>query len=74
MRSARRSAQDAGRDSLRDGAAQCDEQSARLAFVESLNLLEVENFCNSVRDGAVTRENSGAGIRTPDTRIMIPLL
>jgi hypothetical protein len=32
------------------------------------------NSGDTVRDGAATCASSGAGIRTPDTRIMIPLL
>jgi len=35
--------------------------------------LEVEELSDTVRDGAVTCKSSGAGTRTPDTRIMIPL-
>ena len=50
------------------------ETTSRLCFVESLNLLEVQDMGDTVRNGAVTCKNSGAGIRTPDTRIMIPLL
>jgi hypothetical protein len=53
---------------------QCKTTKLRLGFVDSLNLLEVADLDGTARDSAVVVENSGAGIRTPDTRIMIPLL
>ncbi len=63
-----------GRDSERNEASQCDSSKSKLGFVDNLNLLQVEDLCDTVRHGAVSIVSSGAGIRTPDTRIMIPLL
>ena len=57
-----------------DGAKPTQTQAPRLACIERLNLLEIEDLSGVVRDDAVTCESGGAGIRTPDTRIMIPLL
>ena len=71
---AQRQAQHLRRETVPLDATASDALTASLGFVTSLNLLDVAKLDDAVQDGAVTCLNSGAGIRTPDTRIMIPLL
>jgi integrase len=74
QKGAQRHSQRAGRESVVGGETPCETPAPRLAFVDSLNLLEIAELCESVGDQVTPNQSSGAGIRTPDTRIMIPLL
>jgi len=52
----------------------CAGQSEMGAQRKSPKPLRIADLSDDVRPSATNRESSGGGIRTPDTRIMIPLL
>ena len=65
QRSARRSAQNAKR---------CEERTKPAAQKKSPKPLQIADLGDGVRVDASSDTSSGGGTRTPDTRIMIPLL
>ena len=67
-------AQQSGRETLRSAATPCDQPTSPAAQKNSPKPLRVADLDDAVRVPATARESSGGGIRTPDTRIMIPLL
>ena len=71
---AQRQAQRAGRETLRSAATPCHQPTSPAAQKNSPKPLRVADLDDAVRVPATSRESSGGGIRTPDTRIMIPLL
>jgi len=72
--SAQRLAQQSRRDSTRRGAAACDGREENAAEQKSPKPLAIGNLGDALQDDAMLFASSGGGIRTPDTRIMIPLL
>ena len=73
-KSAQRVAQQSGRSSLQTDATACELPSTHGAEKEGRNLFPAAALCDSVQLFTTEGESSGAGTRTPDTRIMIPLL
>ena len=71
-RSARRSAQDA--KPCVSGATGCDAEPFKPAPKKAPKPLCIADLGDTVQASATDCENSGGGTRTPDTRIMIPLL
>ena len=71
---AQRQAQQSGREMGRQRATACDGRTEREAQRESPKPLEIADLGDDVRPAATGCESSGGGTRTPDTRIMIPLL
>ena len=67
-------AQQSGREATRRGAESCDDRTRPAAKNKSRKPLRVTGLGDGVRSNATKSENSGGGTRTPDTRIMIPLL
>ena len=67
-------AQQSGRETLRSAATPCHQPTSPAAQKNSPKPLRVADLDDAVRVPATSRESSGGGIRTPDTRIMIPLL
>ena len=67
-------AQQSRRELVRNDAKECDERRAPIAKEESPKPLPFADLSDELRHLAKGDESSGAGIRTPDTRIMIPLL
>jgi len=74
QRQAQRQAQRAGREPRNTGATRCDERTKPAAQRESSKPLRVADLGDDVRRNATQCTSSGGGTRTPDTRIMIPLL
>ena len=72
--SAQRVAQRAGRDPRPADARACDLPRTAAGKKKSPKPLVVGDLSNAVQDDASVFASSGGGIRTPDTRIMIPLL
>ena len=72
QRSARRSAQNAKR-CVQD-AEGCEERTKPAAQKKSSKPLQIADLGDGVRVDASSDTSSGGGTRTPDTRIMIPLL
>jgi integrase len=72
--SAQRVAQQLGRESTLSDATACDEAENSAAKKKSPKPLVLGNLSDDVQDDALPFANSGGGTRTPDTRIMIPLL
>ena len=70
---AQRQAQRAERETLRSAATPCHQPTSPAAQENSPKPLRVADLDDAVRVPATARESSGGGIRTPDTRIMIPL-
>ena len=52
----------------------CESEGELTAQKKTPKPLQIADLGDGVRDGATNRESSGGGTRTPDTRIMIPLL
>ena len=71
-RDAQRLAQRADRETRRSDAKGCDDRTKLAAQKESPKPLQIADLGDSVRCNATDRKSSGGGIRTPDTRIMIP--
>ena len=71
-RSARRSAQDA--KPCVSGATGCDDDAFKPAPKKAPKPLCIADLGDTVQASATDCESSGGGTRTPDTRIMIPLL
>lgn len=67
-------AQRATRETGQDGANHCDERAEPVAQKESPKPLQIADLSDGVLDVATLCTSSGGGTRTPDTRIMIPLL
>ena len=67
-------AQQSGRETRRAAAKGCEGESEGNAQKKSPKPLRVEDLGDDLRCDATNRESSGEGTRTPDTRIMIPLL
>ena len=67
------SAQQSRRETLRSAATPCHQPTSPAAQKNSPKPLRVADLDDAVRVPATARESSGGGIRTPDTRIMIPL-
>jgi integrase len=74
LNSAQRQAQRAGRESRQSGASGCDDATNPTAQKKTPKPLQIADLSDAVRSHAKDRESSGGGTRTPDTRIMIPLL
>jgi len=73
-KTAQRLAQREGREGMRETAKGSDSQGESRAQKRTPKPLQIADLGEGVRDDATNRENSGGGTRTPDTRIMIPLL
>ena len=71
QKTAQRQAQRAGRETRRQGALASDGKTKPTAQKESPKPLRIADLSDDERRDAT---NSGGGTRTPDTRIMIPLL
>ncbi len=71
---AQRQAQRAGRESGQSGARGCDDETNPTAQKKTPKPLQIADLSDDLRPHAKDRESSGGGTRTPDTRIMIPLL
>ena len=71
---AQHQAQQLGRETRRKGATEGDERTEAAAQNKSHKPLRVADLSDGVRHGAKGDKSSGGGTRTPDTRIMIPLL
>jgi len=69
-----RQAQRAGREMRQSGATGCDRESECNPQGQMPKSLRIAGLDDEMRSGATNRESSGGGTRTPDTRIMIPLL
>lgn len=67
-------AQQSGFDSVPDEAIQCNPVADTTSADQKKKPLQNKGLCEPVQLGAPEYRSSGAGIRTPDTRIMIPLL
>jgi len=67
-------AQQLGRETPRSVAKGCEREGEGKAQKKTPKSLRVADLGDGVRAGATHRESSGGGTRTPDTRIMIPLL
>ena len=67
-------AQQSGREPRRAAAKGCEGESEGNVQKKSPKPLRVADLSDDLRCGATNRESSGEGTRTPDTRIMIPLL
>ncbi len=74
QKTAQRQAQRTRRETGQSVAIGCDSTIRRPAQKESPKSLRVADLGESVRPKAMGCKNSGGGTRTPDTRIMIPLL
>ena len=71
---AQRMAQRAGRDTGQIGAKECDRRTKPHAQKKTPKPLQIVDLGDEVQGDATLLTSSGGGIRTPDTRIMIPLL
>ena len=67
-------AQHSGITGIPAGANGCDTLAESLLSVTSSNPLVMLGLCDLEHPDATEYESSGEGTRTPDTRIMIPLL
>ena len=67
-------AQQSGVNSVRISAKRCDEGDMTEQPSEAAIHSIIAGLSDILRLDATRRENSGGGTRTPDTRIMIPLL
>ncbi len=67
-------AQCAERERRQNAASPCDDQGRADAQKKSPKPLQIEDLGDGVREDASWDTSSGGGTRTPDTRIMIPLL
>mgnify|MGYP002528190765 CR=1 FL=1 len=67
-------AQRAGRESRQSGARGCDAATNPTSQKKTPKPLRVADLGDDMRPDAKDCESSGGGTRTPDTRIMIPLL
>ena len=72
--SAQRLAQQTARETLRSAASRCQRESDDRAQKKTPKPLRVADLDDRVRRNASSCTSSGGGTRTPDTRIMIPLL
>ncbi len=66
--------QRAGRETGQNGARRCEENSNAVAKRKSPKSLQIADLGDCLQDDATLFNSSGGGTRTPDTRIMIPLL
>jgi integrase len=71
---AQRQAQQSGSRSVRSGAKDRDESVHRDGQKKSLKPVVIVDLGNAMLDDANSCLSSGGGTRTPDTRIMIPLM
>ena len=71
---AQRQAQRAGRETVQFGANACEGENSGDKKRKSPKSLPDENLSELMRPSAIGSTSSGGGTRTPDTRIMIPLL
>ena len=69
-----RQMQRAGDETLQNRASRCDEPDPNRAQKKPPKSLPVADLGGVVRPDATAGTSSGGGTRTPDTRIMIPLL
>ena len=67
-------AQHSQRERGQSAASPCDDQKRRDAQKKTPKPLQIADLGDGLRDCASLDASSGGGIRTPDTRIMIPLL
>ncbi len=67
-------AQQSGRQSMQKRAATCNEKTEPGPQRESSKSLQIAHLGDSMWGNTKGSESSGEGTRTPDTRIMIPLL
>ena len=71
---AQRLAQRTGSDTGRSAAMRCESRTEPTAQKKTPKSLQIADLGDAVRPVATGSESSGGGTRTPDTRIMIPLL
>jgi hypothetical protein len=71
---AQRQAQQSGRERQQSDATGCDDELVMSAQKKTPNPLRIAELGAVVRFDATDSKSSGGGTRTPDTRIMIPLL
>ena len=71
---AQRICQHSGCCSARSSATGCEMRTPPKAQKKTPETQEIASPGDDVRDSATQFSNSGGGTRTPDTRIMIPLL
>ncbi len=71
---AQRLAQRAEREQGQNGASQCESEAGPRPQRKMPKSLQVMDLGDVVRGDALGNASSGRGTRTPDTRIMIPLL
>ena len=69
-----RQMQRAGDETLPERASRCDASDPNRAQAKPPKSLPVADLSGVVRPDATAGTSSGGGTRTPDTRIMIPLL
>ena len=67
-------AQQLERETVQTAAKRCERESEDNAQKKTSKPLVIADLDDDVRLAATNRESSGGGTRTPDTRIMIPLL
>ena len=67
-------AQQSERETRRSAAKGCERETEGNAQKKTPKTLRIADLGDGVRRDATNRESSGGGTRTPDTRIMIPLL
>ena len=66
--------QQVGSESVHSNATTCDTALEAEQGIKKTKSLPMGDLGDAVPLSATLCENSGGGIRTPDTRIMIPLL
>ncbi len=71
---AQRRAQRAGRESVQTGSTERSDRFDLSAKKKSPKPLQIADLSDCVQPVALASASSGGGTRTPDTRIMIPLL
>ena len=67
-------AQQSERETWRSATTGCERETEGYAQKKTPKTLRIADLGDGVRRDATNRESSGGGTRTPDTRIMIPLL
>ena len=67
-------AQQSERETWRSATKGCERETEGNAQKKTPKTLRIADLGDGVRRDATNRESSGGGTRTPDTRIMIPLL
>ena len=67
-------AQQSERETWRSATKGCERETEGYAQKKTPKTSRIADLGDGVRRDATNRESSGGGTRTPDTRIMIPLL